>query len=98
MSSGGIEVTVTAAQATIVPLELGTGSYILGNQVFTYIDTTSTGKTAAEIVTLGLAEATLSGINNTIQSNELQSPNANTFRIYSPMANCHFYPLLPFQQ
>ena len=82
-----IEVTVTAAQATIVPLELGTGSYILGNQVFTYIDTTSTGKTAAEIVALGLAEATLSGINNTIQSNELQSPNANTFRIYSPMAN-----------
>ena len=82
-----LEVSVTAAPATVVPLGLGAGSNIVGNQVFTYFDTTSTGKTAAEITALGLADSSVSGIDNTIQSNEIQGVNGNNFRIYSPMKN-----------
>ena len=82
-----LEVTVTASAATIVPVELGTGSYILGNQVFSCFDTTSTGLTAAEVTGFGLYASEVTGIENTIQSNDIQNVAGNTFRIYSPMAN-----------
>ncbi len=82
-----IEVTITAAAADIIEVELGTGSYIQGNMVFTYFDTTSTGKTAAEITAFGISDSSVTGINNTIESNEVQGVAGNTFRIYSPMHN-----------
>ena len=79
-------VTVSETPSTPVDVDLGEGSFILGNQVFTYFDTTSTGKTAAQITALPMT-AKLEGINNTIASNEIQSVVDNTFRVYSPMAN-----------
>ena len=82
-----LDITVTEVQSEIVNVELGNGSYILGNQVFTYFDTTSTGKTAAQITALGITDSSVTGINNTIQSNEIQSVDGYTFRIYTPMKN-----------
>ena len=81
-----LAVTVSEIPATPVEIDLGEGSNIVGNQVFTYFDTESTGKTAAEITALPMT-ATLEGIENTIANNEIQSVAGNTFRMYSPMAN-----------
>ena len=80
-----IEVTVTAAAATVVPLLLGNNCRVEGAGIFVWIDTTGTGKNANEITALSL-ESTIdcdfdNGINNVV----LQDKNGNIFCAYTVM-------------
>lgn len=82
-----IEVTVTAAQATVVPLNLGEGCRIEGTGIFVWFDTTSTGKTANQMGTLSL-EITASGLTgNAVNRYNLQDYSGNRFCAYTVMGS-----------